>query len=414
MQLDAVYHGQVFTPEPVVRFMIGLMKDGAQGAVLEPSCGDGAFYHALKSAFPARALTAVELDPNVCPPGAVQADFFRWKPGKAFRGFDTIIGNPPYVRYQDILPGTRAALSADCLDGRSNLYLHFIERCVKLLAPGGELIFITPRDFIKLTSAARLNAWMFEQGSFTHVVELGDRPVFKGATPNCMIWRFEKGRTDRSVQFAALDGRARITDLDALDWVRRQSLISQGHLSFETASDPDQAGLRLGDVARIRVGAISGDDPLFGALPGNRDFVCSRTRTSGALRPMFWSEDAPAPPEILLPYKARLITRGVRRFTEENWWKWGRKHFMSDAPRIYVNAKTRQRRPFFVHDCKDYDGSILAIFPHRADLGSDELAAWCEALNEVDWAAQGFVCDGRFLFSQRSLLSARLPHPFFD
>lgn len=414
MQLDAVYHGQVFTPEPVVRFMIGLMKKGGEGALLEPSCGDGAFYHALQSAYPLRPITAIELDPRVSPPGAIVADFFRWAPKRAFQGFDTIIGNPPYVRYQDILPGTREAFTAGCLDGRSNLYLHFIERCVRLLAPGGELIFITPRDFIKLTSAARLNTWMLEHGSFTHVVELGDRPVFKGATPNCMIWRFERGRFERSVQFAALDGRARIGDLETLVWETRHSHIANGHLSFEKGSGVHSECLRLGDVAQIRVGAISGDDPLFGALPGNREFVCSRTRTSGVLRPMFWSEDEPKAPELLLPYKARLIARGVRRFTEENWWKWGRKHFMSDAPRIYVNTKTRQKRPFFMHECKDYDGSILAIFPHRANMARDELAAWCEALNDVDWAAQGFVCDGRFLFSQRSLLNARLPPTLFD
>ena len=71
--------------------------------------------------------------------------------------FATIIGNPPYVRYQDIDPGTRRLARGSVLDGRANLYLFFIEKCLRLLEPGGELIFITPRDLLKATSAVPLN-----------------------------------------------------------------------------------------------------------------------------------------------------------------------------------------------------------------------------------------------------------------
>jgi adenine-specific DNA-methyltransferase len=45
---------------------------------------------------------------------------------------------------------------------------------VRHLRPGGELIFIVPRDFIKLTAARKLNAWLFEQGSITDFIETGD------------------------------------------------------------------------------------------------------------------------------------------------------------------------------------------------------------------------------------------------
>ncbi len=33
-------------------------------------------------------------------------------------------------------------------------------------------------------------------------------------------------------------------------------------------------------------------------------------------------------------------------------------------------------------------------------------------LNDVDWGELGFVCDGRFLFAQRSLENALLPEDF--
>lgn len=422
-KLDPQYFGQVFTPDAVIDFMCSLMSPGRSGAVLEPSCGDGAFLRRLAKHVPGRAIVGVELDPRVCPPGAINEDFLAYASARkrTHKAFDTIIGNPPYVKFQDVLPGTKARLDSRLLDRRGNLYLHFIERCVRLLAPGGELIFITPRDFIKLTGAVKLNRWLCEEGSFTHVVELGDRPVFKGATPNCMIWRFEKGRQDRAVKFADLSKRGGLDALgvlgvlSAIQWEDRECVLEDGHLSFESArSEHEDSGLiRLSEIAVVKVGAISGDDGIFTSVPGNREFVCSQTRTTGALRTFLWSEDDASPPAVLQPFKDRLISRGVRSFNEGNWWKWGRRHHQSSAPRIYVNAKTRQENPFFIHDCPDYDGSVLAVFPNKAFSRAD-MERLLDVLNRVDWEGQGFVCDGRFLFSQRSLMNAKLPALLFD
>ena len=111
----------------------------------------------------------------------------------------------------------------------------------------------------------------------------------------------------------------------------------------------------------------------------------------------------------LEPHKERLIRRGIRRFDEHNWWHWGRAHHLAERPRVYVNGKTRHGAPFFVHPSIHYDGSVLAMFPH--DPAAD-VVTLSEALNRVDWAELGFVCDGRYLFSQRSLEDALLPAEF--
>ena len=55
------------------------------------------------------------------------------------------------------------------------------------------------------------------------------------------------------------------------------------------------------------------------------------------------------------------------------------------------------------------DGAVLGVFPHRPDV---DLPALCEALNAVDWGDLGFICDGRYIFSQRSLANAPLPDSF--
>ncbi|MGL1834676.1 Eco57I restriction-modification methylase domain-containing protein [Rhodocyclaceae bacterium SMB388] len=393
---DVAAFGQIFTPEPVVQAMLALRRNG--GRVLEPACGDGAFLRALPGA------VGVEIDPTHCPPGARNIDFFAYPERERF---DTIIGNPPYVRFQDIPADTRKRLRSNLFDGRSNLYLFFIEKCLRHLAPGGELIFITPRDFMKATSAVRLNRLLYEQGSITDAIELGDARVFDDAVPNCLIWRFEKDCRDRSVRHAEVGVSRNLREsLADPQWETRYLVEFAGHLMFARGDYP----LRLSDIAFVKVGAVSGADEIYADdVQGNRDFVCSSTVKTGRTRRMIWCEPGEAPPQALIAYRARLIARRIRRFDDSNWWQWGRGYYQSDRPRVYVNGKTRATEPFFVHPCTHYDGAVLAVFPHDPAVDPTRLR---DALNAVDWADLGFVCDGRHLFTQRSLENSPLPVAF--
>ena len=388
--------GQVFTPPAIVDCMLTLVRN--RGRVLEPACGDGAFLKHLRHA------VGIELDPRQCPAGALNIDFFAYPESEKF---DTVIGNPPYVRYRDIGAATRKLLRQDGFDERSNLYLFFIEKCVRHLAPGGELIFITPRDFLKSTSARALNRWLHQRGTITHAIELGDARVFADALPNCLIWRYELGNLSHNTAWARIgQGDDLAANLERTHWQLRHFSECAGHLLFSHG----EYGLSLADVASVKVGAVSGLDAVFASeAHGNRDFVTSATARTGQTRRMIWCEpDAPTP-EALLPHRDALIARRIRNFDETNWWHWGRGLPRSSAPRIYVNSKTRQPKPFFLHPCNNFDGAVLGVFPHRPDV---DLPALCEALNAVDWADLGFVCDGRFLFSQRSLENAPLPGRF--
>ena len=367
------HFGQVFTSPPVVQRMLDLRR--RDGRVLEPSAGKGAFCTQLPG------CVALELDERIAVEGARIMDFFAYPQEEKF---DTVIGNPPYVRFRDILPQTRALLDMDLFDARSNLYLFFIEKCVRHLNPGGELIFIVPRDFIKLTAACKLNTWLFEQGTMTDFIETGDSNIFGAYVPNCAIFRFEKGLFDRRMRdgrnFALVDG---------------QLMFLHGDYSVPLSS-----------VFDVKVGAVSGADDVFTHPDGNMDFVCSKTMETGETRRMYFDVQN----AHLALHKDRLLARRVRPFGESNWWKWGRLHHVSDAPRIYVNGKTRRASPFFTHPCKDYDGSILALFPR---LQSADLRELTQLLNEgVNWEELGFVCDGRFLFTQRSLQTSMLPETF--
>ena len=424
---DVAGLGQVFSPPPVVEAMLALRRN--TGSVLEPAAGDGAFSRRIPG------CTAIELDARFAPEGALVRDFFAYPDRHKFA---TIIGNPPYVRFQDIAPATRERLGVATLDGRANLYLYFIEKCLRHLEDGGEMIFVTPRDFLKSTSATRLNARLFSLGTITHAIELGDARVFDGAVPNCLIWRFEKGKLSRQSQLAKISAKRRSAaastptalaegqplaagpvgdlaeSLSDLDWQPCLFVEENGHLAFARDDYP----MKLSDVAFVKVGAVSGADEVYSdpAIEAsfNAEFVCSETVSTGLTRRMLWCAPGEGgrgvrPPAVLSSQKARLIARKVRPFDASNWWEWGRADFDSAAPRVYVNGKTRQETPFFTHSCLRYDGAVLAVFPRRTGVDID---AFRDALNHVDWADIGFVCDGRHLFTQRSLEHAPLPQDF--
>lgn len=98
-----------------------------------------------------------------------------------------------------------------------------------------------------------------------------------------------------------------------------------------------------------------------------------------------------------------MISRGIKKFNEQNWWSWGRCiNFRENEPRIYVNCRTRNKNPFFLNNCKKWDGSILALFPKI----KMNLPSVVEKLNSLDWQKMGFATGGRYIFSQKALTEA--------
>lgn len=365
--------GQVFTPQYIVAEMLQLRRN--EGTVLEPSSGEGAFVKNIPN------CTGIEIDAEHCNGHSINIDFFDYS---VENKFDTIIGNPPYVRYKDILPETKNKFRSNLFDQRTNLYLFFIEKCINHLTENGELIFITPRDFLKATSSIKLNNFIYNNGTITDIIDLGDKKIFNGATPNCIIWRFEKNNFSRKTN------------------IIKEFVCSNGQLLFTDNDYP----VYFKDIFSVKVGAVSGNDKIFENEEfANAEFVCSSTYKTGKTRKMIFNEKN----AYLEKYKDVLLKRGIRNFDETNWWQWGRNHCISDDKRIYVNCKTRNKKPFFTHECKNYDGSVLAIFSKNQKADEKIL---CEKLNAVNWNELGFVCDGRYIFSQKSLENSVLPDCF--
>lgn len=344
MNSKVINYGQVFTRPNMVQFMMSLMRN-LSSMILEPSAGIGNFYFPLVDKYGKERVVGIELDTSICPAGCENCDFFSYEPDCKF---DTIIGNPPYVKYNDILESTRKFISKIPLNGLSNLYLYFMWRCIDLLNDGGELIFVVPRDFIKTTSARPLNKRLFNEGGFTLFKEFGDENTFDNASPNVAIFRWVKG------------GKHEI-----------QITENDGFLSFSSESD----GIRVGDVFDVYVGAVSGDNKKYYSDDGNIELIVSTTVKDGKTQ--------------------KAICNNPR--------EWIRKPRNIPGRKIFVNSKTRNQAPFYVHDCCYFDGSVLCLKPKTDKYSVEEL---CNLLNSNDWDVQGFKVGGRLVFGQKNIQNA--------
>ena len=187
--------GQHWTPIEIVETMTSLLERKS-GAILEPTAGSGRFVrHLLNAGYD---VNAIEIDESVIPDDIKShykiKNFFDWEGKK----FDSIIGNPPYVNGR--LANVCESLWRGEIPETANLYLHVIEKCVKMhLNQGGELVFVVPSTLLSGTSmGSELRDWMVSNGSFTHF--LMPDISWESAAVSACIFRWVKGQTQGQVK----------------------------------------------------------------------------------------------------------------------------------------------------------------------------------------------------------------------
>lgn len=99
-----------------------------------------------------------------------------------FTGFDAVIGNPPYIRQEELTPfkhylqqhyGTYA--------GTADLYVYFVERGMQVLRPDGEFSYILPNKWMRAGYGDRMRQYL-KHKRIHSISDFGDLAVFEEAT----------------------------------------------------------------------------------------------------------------------------------------------------------------------------------------------------------------------------------------
>lgn len=110
------------------------------------------------------------------------------------KGFDIVIGNPPYLRVQglqqtqpEFVPIYRDRFQS--AKGSFDIYALFVERGYELLGPHGQLAYILPHKFFQASFGAGLRKLLTERKALREIVRFGAEQVFEEATTyTCLLF----------------------------------------------------------------------------------------------------------------------------------------------------------------------------------------------------------------------------------
>ncbi|WP_448571020.1 Eco57I restriction-modification methylase domain-containing protein [Trichothermofontia sp.] len=106
-------------------------------------------------------------------------------------GFDVVIGNPPYVRQEQIKHlKDELKRQYDCFTGTADLYVFFYERGLRLLREQGVLTYISSNKYFRAGYGKKLREYLIKNTQIQQIIDFGDAPVFAAiAYPTIVITR---------------------------------------------------------------------------------------------------------------------------------------------------------------------------------------------------------------------------------
>ena len=371
------YHskGQYFTEDINLQNHVVNLIFNIPNKILEPSIGRGDLVCRAKKKFKNIPIDMYEIDEDIAlleginKDDIVYGDFMNQDINIKY---DTIIGNPPYVK-----------------TNKGNLYIDFIDKCYHLLDNNGELIFIVPSDFLKLTSAVKIIKEMMENGTFTHIIHPNKENLFKNASIDVIIFRYCK---NKSLPKKTLFN-------DAVKYL----IHTNGLITFSDTQETQQHIFK--DYFHIAVGMVTGKETVYkNEQFGNIQLLNKKDVKDKYILVKKYPTGKKDLDEYLQKNKDTLINRKIKNFDESNWFEWG-------APRnvklieenwgkecIYISNLTRQEEVAFADKVQYFGGALLMLLP-KENMDLKKVVSY---LNSEKFK-KNFIYSGRFKIGHRQL-----------
>lgn len=306
---DRQTNGAFFTPSHIVDYIVENVHLSQKSKVIDISCGCGAFllgairyfeshYQLSVSEIVAHNIFGVDiLDYNVrrckllillyglTKGEIINVDSINVKQTNSLTHkweskFDAVIGNPPYVKFQDMESDTRATLEANFRTtgfGTYNLYFAFFEIGLNILSNEGYLGYITPNNFFTSLSGESLRAFFQTTKAITRIVDFNATKVFDVQTYTAITFLSKK--ESETIGYARIADKqevnsflstATFTENSYLDLnVKKWRLLCNNER--EIIQRIETAGTPIGKLFNIAVGIATLKDEAFFISPIRED-----------------------------------------------------------------------------------------------------------------------------------------------
>lgn len=387
MEIKTKKLGQYFTTnEELKKIIYKYIKNNPKN-ILEPCIGKGHLIEYISKINKSITFDMFEIDKelelleNINKQDVIMENFIDYDIQKKY---NTIIGNPPYIKTK-----------------KGNVYLDFVEKCFNLLEENGELIFIVPSNFFKLTSASKLLNDMMEIGSFTDIYHPHSERLFKEARIDVLIFRYYKNnKIDKKCMYN--NKLLNICNKNGLITFYKDE-IKENSLHFE-------------DLFDIYVGIVSGKDCVYkNKNLGNIKVLEKENKKESYICITEFPCKNQEINDYLLKNKDILINRKIRKFNENNWFEWGALRNISqmickknDSKEcIYIYRLTRNENIAFKGKVTIFGSLLMMLKPKpKVKVNLDNIINY---LNSNEFK-KNFVYSGRFKIGQRQLKNCFIPN----
>ena len=366
--------GQYFTTDDGLKNKVLELVMNKPDVILEPSVGQGDLIQIMYDNNKKIEFDMYEIDTKIkmldnIPKNVIYEDFIE---ADIKRKYKTIIGNPPFVRTTT-----------------GNLYIDFIEKCYNLLENNGELIFIIPSDFFKLTCASKLLHIMISNGTFTHIYHPHNEKLFENASIDVIVFRYCK---NNKLKKKVLYNNEQLYIIN-----------NDGLITFNKNNNVNNVSFK--DVFDIYVGLVTGKESVYkNKEHGNIELLNGENK----LDKYIFIEKFPCNNEkinkYLLNYKDELINRKIKKFNEKNWFEWGAPRNIKTIKEnigkecIYIYNLTRREKIAFKGNVKFFGGGLIILIPKK-NIDLDKIISY---LNSDDFK-KNFMFSGRFKIGHRQI-----------
>lgn len=243
--------------------------------------------------------------------------------------FDLVIGNPPYVRIQNLDSNSKEILKGlKRTSGNTDLYLMFIDFYLDKLSEFGEFIFVVPNSLGKSKSAKVVRDWMFENGTISYF-DFEDMQIFPKVSVYSCIFHFIRNVYSASKFITMTDKKEfKLLNNDIFNVEGESPIIKDLNVKngVATLADSVFVSKRILDLELLF--------PIFKASRQNQtQFAIFPYKIIGDRVERFKNEQefksfAPKTFNFLLQHKAVLLKRSLEK--NAHWFEYGRSQAIKD------------------------------------------------------------------------------------